>query len=96
MTDKPLRLSIERKLGMYGAAFDGPNDARAYTYKHQPGNGPAWRIGEAMSKAAKDRTGDYIDAGLALLRHLEEQGFEIFELVGGETYNPTSPDETAG
>lgn len=37
----------------------------------------AWRIGEAHSAAAKESAGDYIDRGLALLRHLNEKGFDI-------------------
>ncbi len=75
-----LRLSIARKIGMYGAAYDGPYDARAYTYEHQPGNEPAWNIGKAASNAAKDTAGDYIDGGLSLLRHLSDEGFGVFAL----------------
>lgn len=83
-----LRLSVERKIGMYGSAFDGLKDARAYTYDHQPSNVPAWQIGKAAAHAARDRRGDYIDAGLALLRHLQDAGFGIFALISNE---PTSP-----
>lgn len=81
----PLSLTIERKIGMSGAAYDGPTTARAYTYKHQPNNLAAWRIGEAASEAAKDnRAGDYIDRGLILLKHLEQAGFGVFALVENE------------
>ncbi|MBJ2150651.1 hypothetical protein [Paracoccus sp. IB05] len=83
-----LRLSIERKIGMYGAAYDGPQDARAYTYQHQPGNQPAWKIGQAASAAAQDRAGDYIDKGLGLLRHLQDAGFGVFSLVKDEAATP--------
>jgi len=75
-----LRLSISRKIGMYGGAFDGPFDARAYTYAHPPGNQHAWAIGKAASQSAKDRAGDYIDSGLSLLRHLNTEGLGVFAL----------------
>ena len=83
-----LRLSVHRMMGMYGAAYDGPKDARAYTFKHQPGNQSAWQMGKAASAAAKEPGGDYIDGGLALLRHLEAEGFGVFVLVKDEPLEP--------
>lgn len=65
-------------LGMKGSAFDLPTQRRAYTYAEQPGNVAAWRIGEALAQAS--RGGDPIDAGLSLLRMLQERGFGVFEL----------------
>lgn len=91
-----LRLSIERKIGMYGSAYDGPLDARAYTYQHQPANQPAWKLGRAVSQATSDPAGDYIDAGLALLRRLEDEGFGVFALVADEVLAPEPhPDDLA-
>jgi hypothetical protein len=66
------------KLGSYGQAFDLPGDRRAYTYKHQPGNQAAWRIGDASSRV--EAGGDLIDRGLSLLKVLEAGGFGVFEL----------------
>ena len=66
---------------MYGEAYDMPGTLRAYSYKHQPGNQKAWRLGEALRKAAKMPTGDYIDTGLNLLKALEDSGFGVFELA---------------
>lgn len=66
------------KLGSYGQAFDAPGDRRAYTYKHQPGNQAAWRIGDASSRV--EAGGDLIDRGLSLLKVLEAGGFGVFEL----------------
>lgn len=91
-----VRLSIERKIGMYGAAYDGPQDARAYTYEHPPSNQHAWCIGKAASNTAKDRAGDYIDVGLSLLRHLSEQGFGVFSLNKNDALEPQPyPRDTA-
>ena len=42
----------------------------------------AWRVGEAHSAAAKESSGDYIDRGLALLRHLNDKGFDLVERQG--------------
>ncbi len=64
-----------------------------YTYKCQPQNVPAWRMGEACSTAAKDpKCGDYIDRGLILLRELEARGFGVVPLgdVEGKRAEPTS------
>lgn len=83
-----LRLSIGRKIGMYGAAYDGPYDTRAYTADHQPANQAAWSIGKAATAATKEPAGDYIDVGLNLLRHLKEQRFGVFSLVEGEALEP--------
>lgn len=82
-----LYLSVERKIGMHGAAFDSLRDARAYTYQNQPHNGPAWRFGRAASKTMKEPAGDYIDVGLGLLKFLEEEGYGIYALL---------PDEPVG
>lgn len=80
-----LRLSIARKIGMYGCAYDGPYDARAYTYEHLPGNQDAYGIGKAASNASKDRAGDHIDVGLSLLRHMNDAGFGVFALNKHDT-----------
>lgn len=89
-----LRLSVARKIGMYGSAYDGPFDARAYTYDHQPGNQAAWAIGRAASNATLDKVGDYIDRGLGLLRHLKAEGFGVFALNDNDndTHDRTALD----
>lgn len=73
-------VTITRALGSYGSAFDPPGTKRAYTYAHQPGNVPAWRLGEAMRAAVPITGGDHIDSGLGLLKALEEKGFGVFEI----------------
>jgi hypothetical protein len=73
-------VAITRALGSYGSAFDPPGTKRAYTYTHQPGNVPAWRLGEAMRAAVPITGGDHIDSGLGLLKALEEKGFGVFEI----------------
>lgn len=75
-----LRNSIPvRKMGCYGAAYDSPEDCRAYSYKDQPDNQGAYRIGLAANNL-KQPCGDLIDKGLALLAELEAQGYGIFEM----------------
>ncbi|MDP9871583.1 hypothetical protein [Agrobacterium tumefaciens] len=37
------------KLGAYGRAYDRPEERRAYTYEHQPGNIEAHKLGRACS-----------------------------------------------
>lgn len=37
----------------------------------------AWRMGESCREAAKDPGGDLIDQGLALLKQLNEHGFDV-------------------
>lgn len=80
------------KLGSYGQAFDLAGDRRAYTYKHQPGNQAAWRIGDASSRV--EAGGDLIDRGLSLLKVLEAGGFGVFELDEAATVEaPAVGDE---
>lgn len=81
--------TIERKLGGVGAAYDLPGPQRAYTYRHQPHNGPAYRLGCAVAEVNKASTGDAIDVGLILLKELEKRGFGVFEV------EPKAPDEPA-
>lgn len=66
------------KLGIYGKAFDSPQTRRAYTYREQPDNIGAYKLGQAVLRAASG--GDSIDYGLALLKHLQARGFGVFEL----------------
>lgn len=68
-----------RKMGNYGRAYDMPEDRRAYSYKDQPDNRGAYRVGLAANNL-KQPCGDLIDKGLALLKELEAQGYGIFEL----------------
>jgi hypothetical protein len=82
---------ITRKLGIYGKAFDSAGTKRAYTYSaHQPDNSGAWGLGLALMAVRGDHSGegDPIDAGLKLLKHLEQAGFGVFEMDttgGGDT-----------
>lgn len=73
-------LQLDRKVGMYGSAYDPPGPCRAYTYEHQPSNLPAYSLGQAHAAAAAMSAGDNIDRGLGLLKALEEQGFGVFEI----------------
>lgn len=66
------------KLGIYGKAFDSPQTRRAYTYREQPDNIGAYKLGRAVLRAASG--GDSIDYGLSLLKHLQAEGFGVFEL----------------
>lgn len=75
-----IALQLDRKLGMYGSAYDPPGPCRAYTYVHQPSNLPAYSLGQAHSAAAAMSAGDNIDRGLGLLKALEDQGFGVFEI----------------
>jgi len=68
------------KLGSAGKAFDAPTDRRAYTFAEQPNNTGAYRLGQAMSEAAKLPSGDWIDSGLCLLKTLQTHGFGVFEI----------------
>lgn len=70
---------ITRRLGIEGKAYDLPGTRRAYTYRDQPDNVAAWRIGQALIAAKKDPAGDLIDSGMALLKRLQEMGFGVFE-----------------
>jgi len=76
-----LNLTLTRTLGLYGAAYDPPGPSRAYTYQHQPNNGPAYNLGCAASATLNRPAGDTIDVGLILLRELEARGFGVFETV---------------
>lgn len=76
---------ITRKLGIYGRAYDAPGTKRAYTYRHQPDNVVAWRLGAALNLAHQQGPGgDLIDTGLNLLQALEQQGFGVFEIDAAE------------
>lgn len=66
------------KLGIYGKAFDSTQTCRAYTYREQPDNMGAGKIGRAA--ASTSLGGDNIDRGLSLLQQLQAQGFGVFEL----------------
>lgn len=66
------------KLGIYGKAFDSPQTRRAYTYREQPDNIGAYKLGRAVLRAASG--GDSIDYGLSLLKQLQAEGFGVFEL----------------
>lgn len=74
-----LELMLTRTLGARGSAFDPPVAHRAYTYEHQPHNGPAYNLGCAVSSARSMPAGDEIDVGLALLKSLHKRGFGVFE-----------------
>lgn len=74
-------------MGGFGTAFDTPKTKRAYTYDKQPVNGPAWKLGEACTKAHRGQAGDYIDRGLLLLKALKDEGFGVFDL-GAEYPDP--------
>jgi hypothetical protein len=67
-------------IGAKGSAFDLPETKRAYTYKEQPGNAVASKLGRACEAAIKQRAGDNIDRGLDLLQELQEAGFGVFAL----------------
>lgn len=69
------------EIGIYGKAYDGLDKCRAYTYRHQPNNADASRIGAAAREAACEISGDNIDVGLKLLKRLEGFGFGIFEVA---------------
>ncbi|WP_454686884.1 hypothetical protein [Agrobacterium leguminum] len=66
------------KLGTYGRAYDRPEERRAYTYEHQPGNIEAYKLGRVCSDVHSG--GDWIDRGLNLLNALRREGFGVFEL----------------
>ncbi|CUX27035.1 hypothetical protein AGR8A_Cc60460 [Agrobacterium fabrum str. J-07] len=82
-----LSVKLDRKLGIYGRAYDGPDTFRAYTYNHQPANIEAWRLGRSCAEIQPG--GDYIDRGLHLLDALQRAGFGVFEIG-------TAPVKTEG
>ncbi|MCI3970837.1 MULTISPECIES: hypothetical protein [Burkholderia] len=53
---------------------------RVFTYRHQPDNVGAWRLGEACRSAKPG--GDPIDHGLSLLKELQAKGFGVVALDG--------------
>lgn len=72
-------MTDEIEIGVYGKFYDGPGKCRAYTYEHQPNNIGASRLGFAFRATSRESAGDDIDRGLALLLHLQKQGFGVFE-----------------
>lgn len=68
------------QIGIYGKAYDGPEVTRAYTYRHQPDNVGASKLGQACYHAIQKPGGDSIDLGLGLLKHLQDAGFGVFEV----------------
>ena len=68
------------QIGIYGRAYDGPEVTRAYTYRHQPDNVGASKLGQACYHAIQKPGGDSIDLGLGLLKHLQDAGFGVFEV----------------
>ena len=68
------------EVGIRGKAYDPPKTCRAYTFKEQPDNVGAWRLGEAAQGCNSVSSGDLIDVGLGLLNHLEKHGFGVYEL----------------
>jgi hypothetical protein len=76
-------------IGAKGSAFDLPETKRAYTYKEQPGNLVAVKLGVACLTATKKTAGDGIDRGLSLLQELQKEGFGVFDL--GAEYTVAQP-----
>lgn len=81
-------------IGNYGAAYDMMGTHRAFTYKHQPGNVDASRLGSALTTAANASYGDSTDRGLSLLKALEESGFGVFQI--GDTSAALSAPKQVG
>ena len=81
-------------IGAKGSAFDLPETKRAYTYKEQPGNAVASKLGRACEAASKQRAGDNIDRGLGLLQELQKEGFGVFAL-GAEYTTPPAAQPAA-
>lgn len=72
---------IRCKIGIYGSVYDDKDTIRAYTYRHQPNNDVAYRLGLALTSAlANNKSGDSIDNGLWLLKELESHGLGVFTL----------------
>lgn len=74
------------KLGVWGKAYDGPEQQRGYTYEQQPDNLDAWKIGLAFHAASKTFHADPTDQGLLLLKELQKQGYGVFTL--NDSTNP--------
>jgi len=66
--------------GVMGAEVAGERNRGVLTYKNQPGNVGAWRLGEACRNAADAPAGDPIDRGLLLLKELQERGYGVVAL----------------
>lgn len=81
------------ELGNRGSAFDMTGTKRAYTYKHQPSNSVASKLGKATYEATKKFNPDNVDTGLILLRELYEQGFGVFNI--GAEYTHPAPAQPA-
>ena len=80
-----ITISLDRRLGIYGKSFDGPNEFRAYTYEHGPNNDGAAALGRAFYK-----TGwypDSIDQGLYFLKEFNSQGFGVFAIGDMEKHD---------
>jgi len=58
---------------------------RVLTYRNQPDNVGAWRLGEACRRAADLPAGDYIDRGLGLLKELQAKGFGVIALTAAQS-----------
>lgn len=84
MNDKPIDTRPTQhsvlRVGNLGSAYDQPGTRRAFTYRDQPGNVTAWKLGNAAHAAALASAGDPIDRGLALLKALQDAGFGVFEI----------------
>jgi hypothetical protein len=57
---------------------------RVLTYRNQPDNVGAWRLGEACRRAAELPAGDYIDRGLGLLKELQAKGYGVIALTAAQ------------
>lgn len=57
-----------------------PPPAKILTYKNQPFNVGAWKLGEACRHAKPG--GDPIDHGLSLLKELQDRGYGVISLTG--------------
>ena len=69
---------IEKWADRLTALQSGAGDGKVLTYRNQPDNVGAWRIGEACSKA--EPGGDWIDHGLSLLQKLQEKGYGVIAI----------------
>lgn len=75
-------------IGAQGSAFDAPYVRRAFTYADQPGNLVAYKLGRATHAAAAAQGGDWIDAGLSLLKSLQAEGFGVFQIAAMSREKP--------
>lgn len=79
--DKDAQTHSVLQIGSAGCVYDAPDTRRAFTYKDQPGNVGASKLGRAALSTSRSMGGDSIDAGLALLRHLQAEGYGVFQLA---------------